>query len=79
MKEKKHTPDLSVLADLIPMPYVPRNWKKWNDFIPISPRTIANEDSKGTGVKKRIIIGNVCAYEKYSLIEWLESRSKVIS
>lgn len=71
--------DLSALRDLITMPYVPRNWKQWSDYIPVSPRTIANEDSRGTGPKHRIIIGNVCAYEKNSLIEWLESRSKIIS
>ena len=69
--------DLSALREFLP-PWVPRNWKKWDFYIPYSSRTIANEDCLGNGPKNRIMIGNVVAYEKEALIEWLECRSKVI-
>jgi hypothetical protein len=78
MTSKFQKADLSVLRELLP-PFVPRNWKRWNDLIPISSRTIANEDSKGTGIKNRILVGNVCCYERDSLIEYLERKSRVIS
>ena len=70
--------DYSALREAYPGPYVPRNWEKWKDYIPYSPRTLANMDSRGTGPNQRILVGNVICYEKSSLIEWLEGRSRVI-
>ena len=78
MKEKKQKADLSALLPLLPN-YVPRNWSLWNERIPwIKSRSIANDDCKGRGVKQRVYIGNVCCYEKHSLIEYLENKSRVI-
>lgn len=70
-------PDFSELREILPS-YVPRNWKDWRYYIPYSPRTVANEDSKGRGPKKRMLIGNVVCYERDSLIEFLMSRSRVL-
>jgi len=78
MKKNEQRADLSALRDLLP-PWVARNWKGWSQNIPLSPRTLANLDSKHKGVKNRILIGNVVAYERNSLIEFLESRSRILS
>jgi hypothetical protein len=38
--------------------------------------TLANEDSKGTGIKWRVIIGNTTFYERTATIDWLIDRFK---
>jgi hypothetical protein len=35
-------------------------------------------DSLGQGPEKRIMLGNTVAYERESLIEWLEARSQIL-
>lgn len=40
----------------------------------ISPRTVANHDSKGTGPKGRFLINGKIAYSRDSFLEWLASR-----
>mgnify|MGYP001559653361 CR=1 FL=1 len=78
MKDNVQHADLSALKEKLPL-WVPRNWEAWSKEIPfIRPRTIANEDCRGTGVKVRILIGNVVAYERNSLIEYLESKSRIL-
>lgn len=42
----------------------------------ISPGTMANEDSRGTGPNGRFMIGNKTAYPVDSLIGWLEAKAK---
>ena len=77
MNDVRGKADLSALRDVLP-PWIPRNWQGWKQNIPLSPRTLANEDSKGSGVKVRMLIGNVVAYERNSLIEFLEGKSRVL-
>jgi len=69
--------DFSELEQELP-PIVFRNWARWRDFIPYAPRTLANEDSRGTGPKERILCGRVVGYPRKGLIEWLKERSKIV-
>ena len=50
------------------------NFKPWTGF---SSRTVANEDSRGTGPDQRIVVGKVTGYPKESLLAWLESKVKL--
>ena len=72
-------PDLSaILAELPPL--VARTWPRFREVLGYSPRSMANMDAlkQTTGIK-RILLGNVVAYERESLIRWLEERCRVIS
>lgn len=78
MAEERH-PDLSVLLTEFP-PWVTRTHPRFRELTGYSPRTIANMDAKKPpqGPSKRIMLGNVVAYERESLVAWLESRSRVL-
>lgn len=45
----------------------------------ISPKSIANSDSRGEGPDGRFFIGRRVCYPVNSLIEWLRSHSKALS
>ena len=78
-KEKKfERPDLSALLKVLP-PYVCRTYPRFKELTGYSPRTFANMDSlkQTTGIK-RILLGNTVAYERESLVRWLEAHSVVI-
>jgi hypothetical protein len=76
--ERRH-PDLSVLLRELP-PFVARNHPRFKELTGYSGRTFANLDClKQTAGIKRIMLGNTVAYERESLISWLESRSRIIS
>lgn len=77
MKIKTKAVDFSGIERVLP-PIVFRNWPKWRDVLPISPRTVANEDSRGTGPTEKVMVGRVCGYPRAALILWLQERSKVI-
>lgn len=77
MEKETNAVDFSELEKVLP-PIVFRNWQKWRDVLPIAPRTCANEDSKGTGPKEKIMCGRVVGYPRAALIAWLRARSKVI-
>lgn len=68
--------DLSVLNQALP-PYVLRNHPRLKELTGYKGRTLANLDCLGQGPSKRILLGNTVAYERESLIQWLESRSRV--
>ncbi len=68
---------LQAIAEQLP-PVVFRNWKKWGDVIPISPRTMANLDSLGQGIEERIILGNVTGYPKQPMITFLRKRMRAV-
>jgi hypothetical protein len=71
-------PDLSALLKEMP-PFVARNHPRFKELTGYSGRTFANMDSlKQTAGVKRIMLGNTVAYERASLIEWLESRSRIL-
>lgn len=56
MREETKTVYFSELEKVLP-PIVFRNWPKWRDVLPIAPRTVANEDSKGSGPTGKVMIG----------------------
>lgn len=70
-------PDLSALLKELP-PFVARTFPRFRELTGYSPRTVANMDCLGQGPGKRIMLGNVVAYERESLIEWLEARSRIL-
>jgi hypothetical protein len=71
-------PDLSQLREELP-PFISRKYPKFKDVIGYSPRTFANMDCLGlTKSIKKIVLGGAVAYERESLIAWLEDHSKII-
>lgn len=78
MKGKKQIPDLSSLGREMP-PFVSRRHPRFKEWTGYSGNTLANFDSLGIGPKKKIMMGNTVAYERESLIQWLESRSRILS
>lgn len=70
-------PDLSALLKELP-PFVARTFPRFRELTGYSPRTVANMDCLGQGPAKRIMLGNTVAYQRESLIEWLESRSRIL-
>jgi hypothetical protein len=77
MSEKRRA-DLSALLKELP-PFVARTFPRFRELTGYSPRTLANFDCLGQGPAKRIMLGNTVAYERESLIEWLEARSWILS
>lgn len=75
---EQQKPDLSALLKELP-PFVARTFPRFRELTGYSSRTLANMDSLGQGPEKRILLGNVVAYERESLIKWLESRSRILS
>lgn len=73
-------PDLSALLQELP-PFVARNHPRFKELTGYSGRTLANLDAMKPpqGPPKRIMLGNTVAYERESLIAWLEERSRVIT
>lgn len=71
-------PDLSALLNEMP-PFIARNHPRFKELTGYSGRTFANFDCQNitAGVIK-IQLGNVVAYERKSLVRFLESRSKVL-
>ena len=71
-------PDLSDLLKEMP-PYMSRKHPRFKELTGYSPRSFANMDSlKITGSIKKIMIAGAIAYEKNSLVSWLEEHSRVI-
>ena len=72
-------PDLSALLKEMP-PFVARNHPRFKELTGYSGRTMANMDClHQTDAVKKIMLGNTVAYEKKSLVAWLESRSRILS
>ncbi len=67
------------LADIekVLPPIVFRNWKGWKHVLPMSPRTVANDDCLGVGPKEKIYMGRVAGYPKAALMEYLRAKSRV--
>jgi hypothetical protein len=76
--ERRH-PDLSALLKEMP-PFVARNHPRFKEWTGYSGRTMANLDClQQTMAVKKIMLANAVAYERESLVAWLESRSQIIS
>lgn len=78
MMEKSVQVDLSALLAEMP-PFVARNHPRIKEWTGYSGRTLANMDClRQTAGIKKIMLGNTTAYERKSLVKWLESRSRRI-
>jgi hypothetical protein len=75
--QENQRPDLSALLKELP-PFVLRNHPRFKELTGYSGRTMANLDCLGQGPKK-IMMGNTVAYERESLVDWLESRSRILA
>lgn len=78
MDKKENTTDL-FLADIekeLP-PIVFRNWPRWRDILPMSPRSVANDDCIGIGPKDKIYMGRVAGYPKASLMAYLRAKTRI--
>lgn len=77
-EEKKKSIE-SLLAEIeqVLPPVVFRNWAKWGDVIPISPRTVANDDSIGIGPKEKMYLGRVAGYPRAALMDYLRAKSRL--
>ena len=72
-------PDLSDLLKEMPL-WVSRKHPKFREWTGYSPRSLANMDSLGmTKAVKKIMLGGAVAYQRESLVAWLEERSRVIA
>ncbi len=75
---KTTQPDLSILAEKWPSPFVAREEiNKFSGGI-LNQKYLANLDSQGKGPEGRIRIGRKIAYPVVSLIAWLESRTELV-
>ncbi len=43
----------------------------------ISPKTLANKDSEGTGIAPRLLIGGKVVYPKKAAIAWLKQNCQI--
>jgi hypothetical protein len=78
LSDKGQSVDLSAISAEMP-PFVARNHPRFKELTGYSGRTMANLDSlKQTAGIKKIMLGNTVAYERESLIRWLENRSRII-
>ncbi|MCX5847725.1 MAG: hypothetical protein NTW12_15440 [Deltaproteobacteria bacterium] len=76
--ETTQRPDLSELLRELP-PFVSRKHPRFKELTGYSPRSLANMDSLGmTKAVKKIMLGGAVAYQRESLVAWLEERSRVI-
>lgn len=84
MKKKQFEPpkqhaDLTILRKTLP-PFLSRKHPQFKEWTNFSPRSFANMDSlKETNTIKKIMLGSAVAYERESLVDWLEERSFVVS
>ena len=75
---KQHA-DLTILRKTIP-PFLSRKHPRFREWTGYSPRSFANMDSlKETNTIVKIMQGGAVAYERESLVNWLEQRSFVVS
>jgi hypothetical protein len=76
MKNHAASFNLDDLATAWKAPLVARDQKQLDRFSGgiLNARTLANEDSLGTGPRGRIKVGRKVAYPVESLIEWMQSK-----
>lgn len=77
--ESKEIFKLEALAEKWSAPLVARDQKQLDRFSGgvLNAKTLANEDSRGTGPNGKVKIGRKVAYTKESLVEWMKCRGKV--
>lgn len=76
-KETRNIEELLDDIEKILPPIVFRNWPRWRDILPMSPRTVANDDCLGVGPTERIYMGRNAGYPKAALMAYLRAKSRV--
>jgi len=77
MKPKKEIDGyLSEIEKELP-PVVFRNWPRWRHVLPMSPRSVANDDSLGRGPTEKIFVGRNAGYSRSSLMQYLRAKSRI--
>ena len=66
---------IDLMAKNWPSPIVARKAIREFSGGVLSPKTMANEDSKGTGPEGRFLLNNQTVYAVESLIAWLKTRA----
>jgi len=54
-----------------------RNWWKWKDVFPCSPRTVANDDVLGLGPRGKVYVGRNAGYPREFLVEYFKAKSRI--
>jgi len=69
----------TLLADIekVLPPIVFRNWPKWREILPMSPRSVANDDCLGIGPAEKIYMGRNAGYPRSSLMAYLRKKSRI--
>ena len=75
-KKMQKRPDLSAMAEKWPSAYVERQQVYPFSGGAVASGTMANHDSKGTGVIGMVRIGRKIIYPVSELIKWLEDRAE---
>ena len=56
-------------------PVIFRSWKRWKDVLPMSPRSVANDDCLGIGPSEKFYLGRAAGYTRHSMMEYLRGKS----
>ena len=54
-----------------------RNWPKWRDVFPCSPRTVANDDALGVGPREKVYVGRNAGYPREALVDYFRAKSRI--
>ena len=79
MPEEKKRDTEALLAEIeneLP-PIVFRNWPRWRDVLPMSPRSVANDDCLGKGPGERVYVGRNAGYTRASFMAYLRAKGRV--
>lgn len=57
-------------------PVLQRNHPRFQEWMGVSPRTMANLDAKGKGPRERVQNGKFVGYPKAAAIDWKRKRIK---
>jgi hypothetical protein len=78
MEEKSRDIE-TLLADIerVLPPIIFRNWPKWKDVLPMSPRSVANDDCIGQGPAERVYMGRNAGYPRASFMAYLRKKSRL--
>jgi hypothetical protein len=75
-EQKKCEEILSAIAEELP-PVVFRNWNRWRDVLPMSPRSVANDDCLGKGPAERVYVGRNAGYPRAAFLDYLKKRTRL--
>lgn len=54
-----------------------RNWHKWKDVFPCSPRTVANDDVLHVGPCEKVYVGRNAGYPREALVDYFKAKSRI--